>query len=79
MTTPEFVGIGLIAVSFLHLIPAITTGEIPARWPFAPLTKETQPQHYKVTFAVFSLAAAAGAILLAASLLVRLIHYLQGV
>ena len=79
MTTAEFVGVGLIVVSLLHLIPAIATGEIPARWPYAPLTKETQPEHYKVTFAVFSIAAFAGAILVTASLLVRLIHYLQGV
>jgi len=75
----DILGIALIVVSLYHLVPAITTGEIPARWPFAPLTKETRPQHYKITFAVFSIAAVAGVILLILGLIVRLVHYTGGV
>ena len=75
----DLLGIALIVVSLFHLIPAITTGEIPARWPFARLTKETQPRHYKITVAVLSIAAVAGAILLILGLIVRLVHYTGGV
>lgn len=76
MTTPEFVGIGLVAVGLFHIIPALVTGEIPARWPVAPLRKDNKPSEYNITFGVFAAAAIFGGILIAASLLVRLIEWI---
>ena len=73
MRTPEFIGLGLIVVGLFHVIPALVTGKIPARWPIAPLRKDNKPDQYKTTFAVFVTAIIGGAILVTASLLVRLV------
>lgn len=75
----ELLGVALIVVSLYHLIPAIGTGEIPARWPVAPLRKDNKPKEYQITFVVFSAALAAGAILLTLGLIERLVRYTGGV
>jgi len=64
MDQQTFGGFALIGVAAFHLIPAWRTGEISSRWPYHPLTRETQPARFRRTVLVFSVAALIGAAML---------------
>jgi hypothetical protein len=72
MTQVEFAGLGLVSVAAYHLIPAVMTGAIPTRWPFAPLRRNTKPDEFRITFGAFWIAGVIGLGLLLAAMLKRL-------
>lgn len=59
-----FIGLALVGVSAFHLIPAVLVGEIPARWPVKPLTRDGKPEQFWMTFSVFSAAGLVGLVTL---------------
>ena len=71
MNQVEFAGLTLVGLAAYHLIPAVSTGTIPTRWPFKPLRRAENPEEYPTTFAVFWVAAVGGLGILLAALLKR--------
>ena len=59
-----FMGVSFIAVSAFHLIPAILSGEIPARWPVKPLTRSGKPKQFWATISVFAATGFVGLVML---------------